>query len=74
MNYSVYRENNELIGYYYITATMTNYPMDSMENVKKLFNSNGFKIVSIDETEIIGESGNTIYFQVVAQREEEVLS
>jgi len=52
------------------TATMTNYPMDSMENVKKLFNSNGFQVVSIDETEIIGESGNTIYFQVVAQREE----
>lgn len=55
------------------TATKINYPMDSMENVKKLFNSNGFQVVSIDETEIIGESGNTIYFQVVAQREEEVL-
>ena len=48
--------------------------MESMENVEKLFNSNGFQVVSIYETEIIGESGNTIYFQVVAQREEKVFS
>jgi len=50
------------------THNITNYPMDSVENVRKLFELNGFKILHIDETEIFGESGYTTYFQVVAER------
>ena len=50
------------------TQKMTNHPMDSKKNVKKLFESNGFTVVYIDEVEIFGESGDTTYFQVVAER------
>ena len=50
------------------THNITNYPIDSIENVTKFFESNGFKIIYIDETEIFGESGYTTYFQVVAEK------
>ncbi len=50
------------------THNITNYPMDSIENVRKLFELNGFKILHIDETEIFGESGYATYFQVVAKQ------
>ncbi len=50
------------------THNITNYTMDSQKNVIKLFESNGFKILYIDKTEVFGESGYTTYFQVVAEK------
>jgi len=42
--------------------------MHTIDSVKKLFENNGFKIITINEIEVFGKNEYTFYFEVVAQK------
>jgi len=48
--------------------TKTNYSINELDNVIKLFEDAGFKIISIDKNEVFGETEDTTYFQVLVQK------